>query len=101
MITQEKTFTQEQRDKVHDLVEELEEKGERVSIDNFVRFSSIHEPVYVALMGREPYAITVRRAFNRHRKIGIEDENPDYYAHVIASSIANDLDPTYEWLEYA
>lgn len=75
---------------IADMIESV--KGEQVRVDNFVRFSSLFDTVYTHIKGREPYAITVRRAFNRHVKASTTPT-------VSASSLVRDLAVEMGWNE--
>lgn len=78
-----------------------ENKHENVSIFDHARFSELYYEVYYHFKGREPFAIQIRRAFNRHQRIGIEDQHHVYRASTIILAIADELDPGNEWLEVA
>jgi hypothetical protein len=90
---------QDARTSVHELASQLFESGEMVRADNFVRFSSIYSAVHRHLTGTDPFNIRIRRAFNRHNKIATADDNPTWMASTIALIAADELDPSYTWLE--
>lgn len=77
----------------------LHESLERVEYTDFNRFRALHVSTYRIMMGRDPFSITTRRAFNKYRAIAIHDDATDIYAGVLVLSFAADLDPTVDYLE--
>jgi hypothetical protein len=95
------TKIEEQRDEVIAYARSLHDSLERVQFKDYARFTTIYCRVHAILRDTPPFAITVRRAFNKNKAIAIADENPDIYAGVLAFSIACDLDPDFDYLELA
>jgi len=78
-----------------------EHKHERISIFDHTSFAELYSEVYYHIKGVEPFAIQIRRAFNRHKRIGLEDDQMTYLGSTIILATADELDPQNEWLEVA
>jgi len=78
-----------------------EHKHTHVSIFDHTAFAELYAQVYYHIKGHEPFAIQIRRAFNRHQRIGLQDEQMTYRGSTIILATADELDPHTNWLEVA
>lgn len=78
-----------------------EHRHDRISIFDHTSFADLYAQVYFHIKGHEPFAIQIRRAFNRHQRIGMADEQLSYLGSTIILAVADELDPHSEWLEVA
>lgn len=78
-----------------------EHKFDNISIFDFDSFAPLYSQVYYHFRGQEPFNIQLRRAFNRHKRIGLQDQHFTYRGSTIILATADELDPETEWLEVA